>query len=172
MTVPAVSVCCSSWLDSSACNLRKLESTLRFLMRRIGVKTGTQYWTRQPHVPGYIARYGILLDMVGARNAQFRMEGNSQQVASDVNQKIWSAASALGYSNYFLNDMGGYVTDDHVYVIRYGIPSVDLIGGDRTTSSGFAPHWHTHADNLDIIDPQTLKAVGQTLMEVVYREPS
>src|SRR5260370_357580 len=32
---------------------------------------GTQYWARHPHVPGYRADYGILLDMVGAHGAQF-----------------------------------------------------------------------------------------------------
>lgn len=129
---------------------------------------GTQYWTRQPHVPGYSAEYGILLDMVGAANAQFRMEGNSSQVASGLNEKVWRTAARLGYSNYFLYEQGGYVTDDHVYVIRYGIPCIDIIGSDNTSSTGFARHWHTHADDISVIDPKTLKAVGQTLMEVVY----
>jgi len=131
---------------------------------------GTQFWTRQPHTPGYRADYGILLDMVGARNAQFRLEGYSNSVASTLNQKVWSTAARLGYSNYFLLEEGGYVTDDHVYVIRYGIPSIDIIGSDRNSRSGFGTHWHTHNDNLDIIDPNTLKAVGQTLLEVIYRE--
>lgn len=131
---------------------------------------GTQYWTQHPHTAGYTANYGVLLDMTGAKNAQFRLEGNSNDVASGVNEKIWRAASSLGYSNYFLFEQGGYVTDDHVYVIRYGIPAVDIINSDKTTRSGFAPHWHTHADNMDIIDPRTLKAVGQTLLEVIYKE--
>ncbi|MFM2206370.1 MAG: hypothetical protein RL213_345 [Bacteroidota bacterium] len=131
---------------------------------------GTQYWTRQPHVPGYVAEYGILLDMVGARNAQFRLEGNSNYSAPSVNMKIWDAAARLGYSNCFLKEQGGYVTDDHVYVIRYGIPSIDIIGSDPSTASGFGQHWHTHADDLSVIDPQTLKAVGQTLTEVIYGE--
>jgi Zn-dependent M28 family amino/carboxypeptidase len=131
---------------------------------------GTQYWTRQPHVPGYVAEYGILLDMVGARNAQFRVEGNSNYSAPSVNMKVWDAAARLGYSNYFLKEQGGYVTDDHVYVIRYGIPSIDIIGSDASTGSGFGSHWHTHADDLSVIDPRTLKAVGQTLTEVIYSE--
>lgn len=131
---------------------------------------GTQYWTRQPHIANYTANYGILLDMVGARNAQFRLEGFSSEQALYVVDKIWKSAAALGYSNYFLLEQGGYVTDDHVYVIRYGIPSIDIINSDKTTRSGFAPHWHTHQDSLSIIDPLTLKAVGQTLLEVIYNE--
>ncbi|MFM2135086.1 MAG: hypothetical protein RL021_486 [Bacteroidota bacterium] len=131
---------------------------------------GTQYWTRQPHVPGYTAEYGILLDMVGAVNAQFRMEGNSSQVAPGLNEKVWRTAARLGYSNYFLYEQGGYVTDDHVYVIRYGIPCIDIIGSDNVTATGFGRHWHTHADDLTVIDKKTLQAVGQTLMEIVYGE--
>ncbi len=32
---------------------------------------GSQYWGRVPHVQGYNARFGILLDMVGGKNATF-----------------------------------------------------------------------------------------------------
>ena len=31
---------------------------------------GSQYWAAHPHVPGYKARFGILLDMVGGRDAR------------------------------------------------------------------------------------------------------
>lgn len=131
---------------------------------------GTQYWTDCPHIAGYTANYGILLDMVGARNAQFRMEGFSNENASYVVEKVWKAAASLGYSNYFLFEQGGFVTDDHFYVIRYGIPSIDIINSDKTTRNGFAPHWHTHDDTMNVIDTNTLKAVGQTLLEVIYKE--
>ena len=42
---------------------------------------GSQYWTRNLHVPGYTARYGILLDMVGARDARFYQEAISMRYA-------------------------------------------------------------------------------------------
>ncbi|MBN2236984.1 MAG: M28 family peptidase, partial [Bacteroidales bacterium] len=35
---------------------------------------GSQYWAMNPHKADYRARYGVLLDMVGAKNAVFRME--------------------------------------------------------------------------------------------------
>lgn len=131
---------------------------------------GTQFWTRQPHVAGYSANYGILLDMVGSKNAQFRLEGFSKEQASSVADKVWSSAASLGYSMYFLREDGGYVTDDHYYVIKYGIPCIDIIHSDRTTRHGFGTHWHTHKDDLEIIDPRTLEAVGRTLAQVVYSE--
>lgn len=133
---------------------------------------GTQYWTRQPHVPGYTASYGILLDMVGARGAKFRQEGYSREAAGYIVDKVWSTANANGFSDYFPYQPGGWVTDDHVYVNRMGIPSIDIIGSDPTAVSGFGKHWHTHRDSIEIIDPATLHAVGQTLLAVLYGNPN
>jgi hypothetical protein len=131
---------------------------------------GTQYWCKNPIPIGYAASYGILLDMVGGKNATFLKEDNSMHYASNVVNKIWNTASQLGFSNYFLNQLGGGVTDDHVYPNRIlNIPSVDIINTDPATLR-FAPHWHTHADNIDVIDRNTLKAVGQTLLEVIFSE--
>jgi hypothetical protein len=30
-------------------------------------------------------------------------------------------------------------------------------------------HWHTVNDNMNIIDRETLKATGQTALEVIYK---
>lgn len=52
-----------------------------------------------------------------------------------------------------------------------GIPTIDIIEFNMGAPSGtFHPAWHTHADNMDVIDRNTLKAVGQTLLEVVFME--
>ena len=64
---------------------------------------------------------------------------------------------------------GGYVTDDHVFVNRNArIPTIDIIATDR--EGGFYRHWHTVKDDMDGIDRSTLQAVGQTVLEVIYRE--
>ena len=131
---------------------------------------GTQYWAKNLHVKNYSANYGILLDMVGGKDAQFRFEGLSYNRARSVVEKVWQAANNLGYSNYFLNQDGGWVTDDHVYVNNIGIPSIDIIHSSPGSRSGFASHWHTHNDNLEVIDRNTLRAVGQTLLKVVAEE--
>jgi len=132
---------------------------------------GSQYWAQNPHKKGYSARYGILLDMVGAPGATFLLEGISQQNAGDVQQKVWDIANRIGYSSYFLYEKGGLVTDDHIFIMKYlNIPVVDLIHLDKTTDSGFYPYWHTTHDNLAEIDANTLKAVGQTLLTVAYEE--
>ena len=42
---------------------------------------GSQYWARTPHVSNYFARFGILLDMVGAKGSTFYYEGYSSRTA-------------------------------------------------------------------------------------------
>lgn len=129
---------------------------------------GSQYWSRRPHTPAYRARYGILLDMVGGKNSRFAREGVSMQQAPAVVDKVWKAAQALGYGDYFVDDRGGYVNDDHVYVGRR-VPSIDIIAYDESRG-GFVPQWHTLDDTVENIDKATLEAVGQTLLWVIYNE--
>jgi Zn-dependent M28 family amino/carboxypeptidase len=132
---------------------------------------GSQYWARNPHVKGYTAKYGILLDMVGAANAVFTQESISMYYAPQIVDKVWNVAARLGYSNYFPFMQTAHVgEDDHLYVNRIAkIPSIDIIQYDANTRA-FAPHWHTHDDNMDIIDKNTLKAVGQVVLATVYGE--
>lgn len=132
---------------------------------------GSQYWGRIPHVSNYKARYGILLDMVGGKNATFYYEGYSQRTANNVMKKIWNAAHELGYGNTFIKEKGGEITDDHIYVNRFRqIPCVDIIHYDTNSDTGFNPTWHTINDTMENIDRATLQAVGQTVLQVIYNE--
>lgn len=130
---------------------------------------GTQYWARNPHIPGYKASFGILLDMVGARNARFPLEGISTQYAGDIQQKVWQSANTAGFSSYFPFVAAGEITDDHYFVNTIAkIPTIDIINLQTGMGSGFAPHWHTHNDDMSVIDKNTLEAVGETLLQVIY----
>ncbi|WP_300814843.1 M28 family peptidase [uncultured Bacteroides sp.] len=132
---------------------------------------GSQYWGRVPHVSGYNARYGILLDMVGGKNATFYQELFSKRTASKQVKKIWEAAHRLGFERFFPKQDGTEVTDDHLYVYNLrGIPCVDIINYDPNCDTGFGDFWHTTDDNMDVIDKGTLNAVGQTVLEVIYNE--
>lgn len=131
---------------------------------------GTQYWAKNPHKPGYLAQYGILLDMVGAKDATFPKEGLSRQYAPYLVKKIWDKAAHLGYSGYFIFQDAQEITDDHYYIItNANIPCVDIINMNPFTGD-FGSHHHRHADNLNIIDKNVLKAVGQTVLEVLWEE--
>ena len=132
---------------------------------------GAQYWSK--NLPqGYEARYGILLDMVGGVGAQFFQEGISLQYAPEIVKKVWRSAREVGFGSYFPKRMGGMVTDDHVPVNRYAeIPTIDIIPFyPDCKQSGVGPTWHTLADNMENIDRNTLRAVGQTLVQVIYKE--
>ena len=132
---------------------------------------GAQYWSK--NLPqGYEARYGVLLDMVGGVGAKFYREGMSMQYAPEIVKKVWRAAREVGFGSYFPKEDGGVITDDHVPVNQFAkIPTIDIIPyyADCQQSS-FGPTWHTLADNMENIDKNTLKAVGQTLVQVIYKE--
>lgn len=132
---------------------------------------GSQHWARNLVPSGYSPKYGILLDMVGAKGTRFTKEGVSMNFAPEVMNKVWKIAKDLGYPNYFSEEKSGPVTDDHYFVNTIAkIPMIDIIGKSATSDTGFGDHWHTHNDNMEIIDVRTLRAVGQTLLEVIYQE--
>jgi len=132
---------------------------------------GSQYWSRQQHVENYFAKYGILLDMVGAPGATFLKEGFSMDYASEIVDQVWRIANRIGYSSYFFFEKGTYIDDDHYYINKIkNIPTIDIIHLDQTSPTGFYHTWHTTNDNLSNIDKKTLKAVGQTLLTVIYEE--
>jgi hypothetical protein len=131
---------------------------------------GTQYWARNLDKNKYVADYGIVLDMVGAGDARFLQEANSLAAAKDFVYKVWSTAYSLGYSNYFIMQQSSWgVIDDHVYISQLGgVPSIDIVDYDASRPKGFAWYWHTHGDDMKVIDRRTLKAVGHTLLTLIY----
>lgn len=137
-----------------------------------GFCLGSQYWAANKHIPSYSAYYGVLLDMVGAKGATFPKEAFSVQYANEVTRNIWNLASQLGYNGYFVNQEGGGITDDHLPVNEVAkIPMVDIIHLQMNSAQKtFFDHWHTHQDDMRNIDPNTLKAVGQTLLQALYQE--
>ncbi len=133
---------------------------------------GSQYWSRNPHKPGYQARFGILLDMVGVQNPSFPMEGFSLYYAPSVVKKVWDIAASLGYASNFISEPGGYITDDHYYVNKIArIPMINIIHLERDAEGGtFYPYWHTLGDSIDKVDKNSLQMVGDVLIRVIYDE--
>ncbi len=137
---------------------------------------GSQYWAQHPHVQGYRASYGILLDMVGAKGATFQKEDMSRVFPPDKARKIqsyydqlWSLAKGMNHSDLFVDVMGNAFIDDHYYVnLNTDIPMIDLINKPVGSTKGFGKHWHTLDDNMKVIDANTLGAVGQVVTAFVY----
>lgn len=125
---------------------------------------GSRHWSANPPVPGYMPRFGILLDMVGGRGAQFPKEGFSMRYAWPVVEEVWRIAAGQGHNTLFLNEAGPPVADDHMILNQvYGLPTINII------HHPFPDVWHTTDDTIEHIDTKTLKAVGDVLVELIYR---
>ena len=122
---------------------------------------GSRHFAKVKYIPGF--KYGILLDMIGDKDLQIYREGNSQDKAKFVNNKIWKAASDLGYAKYFKDEVKYTISDDHIPLIQSGIPCADVIDFDYG-------YWHTLDDTVDKCSAQSLKIVGETIAKVVYSE--
>ena len=133
---------------------------------------GAQYWAEHPHTAGYKARYGILLDMVGGQGAQFYQEIMSKHYAKHIVDKVWKAAAVVGYGSSFPMSEGSAITDDHIPVnTTANIPCIDIIPYYPTCEqSTFGPTWHTLNDDMAHLDKNTLQAVGQTVIQVLFSE--
>jgi glutaminyl-peptide cyclotransferase len=131
---------------------------------------GSQHWSRNVHVAGYAAKYGINLDMAGARNARFTKESYSMKYASNVVEKVWRVGRNLGYTQLFVEDFSrGPMIDDHYFVNTIAkVPTIDII--NHPVDSYFGKYWHTHQDDMSVIDKDILKATGQTVLSVLHYE--
>ena len=131
---------------------------------------GSQHWSKNPHKEGYKPEFGILLDMVGGMGAKFYREGVSEEFAPQVTDRVMKAAKELGYGSMFIDQVGGYVTDDHYPINTIAkIPTTDVIAFyPDCQQSSFGNTWHTVNDTMEFIDKNTLKAVGQTMIQVIY----
>lgn len=137
---------------------------------------GSQYWTENKHKAGYRAKYGILLDMVGGKNAVFNREGTSMALAPNVVDHVWRIARRLGYGVLFRDEVTPQTIDDNYFVSYFGdVPSANIVEyhvdvNPEVRSMGYGLFHHTHKDDMSIIDVARLRAVGETVMEVIYLE--
>lgn len=135
---------------------------------------GSRYWADNPPVKGYSPRFGILLDMVGGIKARFPRERYSMRYAPALVNEIWEIAEEKDFGDIFVDEEGRAISDDHMIINRkLGIPTIDIIRHEPATQEAdgairFAPYWHTHADNMEIIDTETLSAVGVVMAELIY----
>ena len=120
---------------------------------------GSRYFANNKRTD-YNPQYGILLDMIGDRDLHIPVEGNSQKYAPELVQKIWGEAKKLNLSS-FDTAVKYEIVDDHLELLKVGIPAVDIIDFDY-------PYWHTLQDTPDKCSPESLWAVGTVLLYLIY----
>ncbi len=119
---------------------------------------GSDYFSR--HLGEYKPSYGILLDMVGDKDLQICKEGYSNRYAKGIVELVWGKAEKLSVSE-FRPEIKYYMIDDHISLIRAGIPCIDIIDFDY-------PYWHTLEDTPDKCSPESLEKVGKVLLGILY----
>lgn len=125
---------------------------------------------RLPYTAANMPRFGILLDMVGGRDARFPHEYFSANLAQAPTAKVWNMARRLGLADRFPAQLGGAVNDDHIPLIQAGIPVADIIENANPQTGSFPPTWHTHLDNIEHLDAATMHDVGTVVLNVIYNE--
>jgi len=110
-----------------------------------------------------LPRAVVIVDMVGRKGLRIRREGigNARPAGRRILDRIFAIAKEKGYRS-FVDEPGIEVLDDHLPFLARGIPAVDLIDLDD-------PHWHTHGDTLDKIEPQAMAEVADVLLTWIRR---
>ncbi len=104
----------------------------------------------------------IIIDMIGEKDAEFPIEFYSYKNSPTLVKEIWQKADELGFDQ-FQHKIGAYVYDDHFPFLKAGFNAIDIIDFDY-------PYWHTLEDTQDKCSSESLHAVGQTLIEVIYSQ--
>jgi len=129
---------------------------------------GAQRWSKS-NKKSY--EYGIVIDMVGAKDAQFVKEKFSSYFCEDLQNKVWNIGEQLDYETYFPQDNTvEQLINDHYFINNYSkskVPTL-LIADYRSKEGKYFPQWHTKDDVLEHIHKPTLKVIGQTLVELLY----
>ncbi len=131
---------------------------------------GSQYWGKNRIPVSSRPLYGILLDMTGGKDGRFSREELSRKSVPAALDRTWRTAQRLGFGAYFLDQESPGITDDHVYMNKAGLPTLDIIDHVPYGENYFPAYHHATTDNMTLIDRATLRAVGQTLLTVLFIE--
>ena len=108
----------------------------------------------------YAPVYAVVVDMIGDSDLSIPVEPNSMSACPSVVRTVWDAAERVGATS-FTEESGTAMFDDHIPLIRAGVPSALVIDFDYT-------YWHTIEDTPDKCSPESLWEVGAVLAELVY----
>lgn len=125
---------------------------------------GSEYFASNLDILGEIKpklNEGILLDMIGDTKLNINIEKISNYVNPKLVGNVWKIAKELGYEKYFIPKTKHAISDDHILLIEKGIKCIDIIDFDYK-------YWHTHEDTIDKCSPQSLKIVGDVVINYVY----
>jgi glutaminyl-peptide cyclotransferase len=123
---------------------------------------GSRHYVEAARADGSLKdiRAMVLVDMIGDRNLTIKRDSHSTAWLNDL---IWSAAARLGRKQFV--NLPTTVEDDHIPFLKAGVPAVDIIDLEYPDESN--RYWHTAEDTLDKVSAESLKAVGDVLLEAL-----
>lgn len=108
----------------------------------------------------YNPEYAILIDMIGDKDLRILIERHSERYAPNLVDRVWSKAESLGLQA-FERSLGAEVVDDHLPLLRAGIPAINIIDFEY-------PYWHTVEDTPDKCSAESLAVSGNLLVNLIY----
>ncbi len=102
----------------------------------------------------------LLVDMIGDADLDIQKETNSTPWLSEL---VYKAASNLGYQSHFYQ-MDASIEDDHLPMLKIGIPAVDIIDLDYGYNNSYH---HTPQDTIDKLSAKSLAISGDVVLETI-----
>jgi len=125
---------------------------------------GSRYFSQ--NFEGVKPKWAVIIDMVGDADLEIPIERYSYEQNKKLVNKVWNAAELAG-AKQFKRRLGHYIEDDHTMLFKHaGIPAIDIIDFDYVQRG--VNLWHTSHDTPDKCSPESLAAVGRTLIEMLY----
>jgi len=101
-------------------------------------------------------QFGIVLDMIGHQDLKIAVPADTDR---KLYQCLLNAAQAKGYEKHYSMAKGSII-DDHLYLNKAGVPTIDIIGADFNHTHW----WHQSGDDLDLISAESLTISYHTTM--------
>lgn len=107
-------------------------------------------------------KFGINLDMVGHHRLRIAVPGDTPP---HLYKSMMRAAERLGHKKHFSQTQGG-ILDDHYYLNKAGVPTIDIIGADFHGSHW----WHKDGDTIDLISAESLTISYHVALEMLKEQ--
>ncbi len=110
--------------------------------------------------------FGINLDMVGHKDLKIAVPADTPP---HLYESMMKAAKKHGHQQRFTKIRGGIIADDHYFLNKAGVPTIDIIG------AGFSDThwWHQEGDTMEHISAESLTISYQvtlTMLEELLAE--
>jgi glutaminyl-peptide cyclotransferase len=116
-------------------------------------------WARD----GTLERVGALIniDMIADKKLGFVFETASTPW---LRSRVWGIAHSLGYLREFPEVNAGFVADDHLEFLKYGVAALELVDFDYGFMNRF---WHTDKDRVDKLSARSIAVTLHVLVETL-----